>query len=57
MKKYLAQVMMSYYVYVEVEAETQDAAKAQALREAWRAQANGEGLWGNVVDIQEGEAK
>jgi len=60
MKKYQVMVAMSYYVWVEVEAETQDLAKDQALRKAWRAQANGDGYWGeepSVLEIQEGEAK
>jgi len=60
MKKYQMQVRMSYYVWVEVEAETQDSAKDQALRKAWRAQANGDGCWGeepSVIEIQEGEAE
>jgi len=60
MKKYQVMVAMSYYVWVEVEAETQDSAEDQALRKAWRAQANGDGYWGeepSVLEIQEGEAK
>jgi hypothetical protein len=58
MKKYQMQVRMSYYVWVEVEAETQDSAQDQALRKAWRAQANGDGYWGeepSVMEIREGE--
>jgi hypothetical protein len=60
MKKYQMQVRMSYYVWVEVEAETQDSAEDQALRKAWRAQANGDGCWGeesNVVEILKGESE
>jgi len=60
MKKYQVMVAMSYYVWVEVEAETQDSAQDQALRKAWRAQANGDGYWGeepSVLEIQEGEAE
>ena len=60
MKKYQVRVKLSYYAWVEVEAETQDSAQDQALRKAWRAQANGDGYWGeepSVLEIQEGEAE
>ena len=60
MKKYQVEVQMSYYVLVDVEAETKDSARNQALRKAWRAQANGEGVWGEepeVIELKEGEAK
>lgn len=60
MKKYQVQVKMSYYVWVEVEAQTQDSVKDQALRKAWRAQANGEGVWGEepkVLEIVEGDTE
>lgn len=60
MKKYQVRVKLSYYAWVEVEAETQDSAQDQALRKAWRAQANGDGYWGeepSVLEIQEGESK
>ena len=58
MKTYQVMVAMSYYVWVEVEAEEKDSAKDKALRKAWRAQANGDGYWGeepSVMEIQEGE--
>lgn len=53
MKKYQVMVAMSYYVWVEVEAEEKDSAKDKALRKAWRAQANGEGYWGEEPSVLE----
>jgi hypothetical protein len=58
MKKYQVRVKLSYYAWVEVDAVDEESAQDQAVRKAWRAQANGEGYWGeepSVLEIQEGE--
>ena len=60
MKKYTATVHLGYYVNVEVEADNMESAYDQALRQAWREQANGNGVWGEepqVFDLTEGESK
>jgi hypothetical protein len=60
MKKYQVQVKMSYYAWVEVEAENEDSAKSQALRKAWREQSLGHGVWGEepeVLELKEGESE
>jgi hypothetical protein len=49
---------LSYYAYVEVDAEDADIAHDKAIREAWRMQERGEGVWGEeptVYDLIEGE--
>jgi hypothetical protein len=49
---------LSYYAYVEVDAENADIAYDKAIREAWRMQERGEGVWGEepeVYDLTEGE--
>ena len=58
MKKYTAQVRMSYYAWVEVEAQDEHAAKDQGIRKAWRELDKGYGCWGEepeVLDLAEGE--
>jgi hypothetical protein len=60
MKKYQVQVKMSYYAWVDVEAENEDSARDQALRKAWRSQAHGDGCWGEepeVLELKEGESE
>ncbi len=60
MKKYQVQVKMSYYAWVDVDAENEDSAKSQALRKAWREQSLGYGAWGEepeVLEIKEGESE
>jgi hypothetical protein len=57
MKKYQVQVKMSYYTWVDVEAENEDSARDQALRKAWRQQSLGYGVWGEepeVLELKEG---
>lgn len=59
-ERYTVQVRMSYYANVEVEADSQDQAEAQALRQAHRAMEKGQGCWGeepSVVEITKGESK
>jgi len=59
-ERYTVQVRMSYYANVEVEADSQDQAEAQALRQAHRAMDRGDGCWGeepSVVEITKGESK
>ena len=51
MKQYTAQVRMSYYAWVVVEAESEHSAKEQALRQAWRMQERGEGVWGEEPEV------
>jgi hypothetical protein len=53
MKKYQAMVCMSYYVWVDVEADSEDSARDQALRKGWRSQANGDGNWGEEPEVLE----
>lgn len=56
MKKYTATVQQSYYVYVEVEADNAEQAHDLALRQAWREQDAGRGVWGEeptVYDLTE----
>jgi hypothetical protein len=58
MKDYQVQVRMSYYVWVDVQADNKEFAEAQALRMAWRDHARGEGVWGEepeVLDVVEGK--
>jgi hypothetical protein len=57
-ERYRVQVRLSYYADVEVEADDEDQAKAQALRQAHRAMERGEGCWGeepSVTHITKGE--
>ena len=60
-ERYRVQVRLSYYANVEIEADDEDQAKAQALRQAHRAMDRGDGCWGeepSVVEItKEGEEK
>jgi hypothetical protein len=56
--KFTARVRLSYYAYVEVDAEDEDIAYDKAIRKAWRMQERGEGVWGEepeVYDLTEGE--
>ena len=56
MKAYQVQVRLSYYAYVEVEANDEHQAQAQALRKAHWAMDHGQGCWGEepeVVSIDE----
>ena len=58
MGKFTATVRLSYYVNVEVEAENDYIAHDKAIREAWRLQERGMGVWGEeptVYDLTEGE--
>ena len=58
MSKFTARVRLSYYVQVEVEAENDYIAHDLAIREAWRLQERGAGVWGEeptVYDLTEGE--
>jgi hypothetical protein len=60
MKKFTVQVRMSYYAWIVVEAESEYSAKDQAIRQAWRAQDKGEGVWGEepeVLTLIEGEVQ
>ena len=60
MKKYTATVHLGYYINVEVEADNMESAYDQALRQAWREQEKGNGVWGEepqVFDLTEGESK
>ena len=45
MSKFTARVRLSYFAYVEVDAEDADIAYDKAIREAWRLQGKGEGVW------------
>ena len=65
-KRYQMRVRMSYYVDVEVSANTLEQAKDLAIRAAPRAMARGDGCWGaepSVTDYiqmdadEEGESK
>ena len=62
MKRYQMQVRLSYYVWVDVEAESEYSAKDQAVRKAWRELDRHHGVWGeepevlNVTEMQ-GESK
>ena len=59
MKRYKAQVKMSYYVWVSVDALDEHSARDRAIRTAWRAQDEGYGVWGEepeVIELKEGEA-
>ena len=59
-ERYTVQVRLSYYANVEVEADSQDQAEAQALRQAHRAMEKGQGCWGeepSVTHITKGESK
>ena len=60
MGKFTATVRLTYHVYVEVEAENDYTAHDKAIREAWRLQEKGEGMWGEepmVYELTEGESK
>jgi hypothetical protein len=53
-------VCMSYYVWVLVEASDTESAEDQAIRKAWKAQANGSGYWGeepSVLELIEGHSE
>lgn len=55
-KRYHMRVRMSYYAEVEVEADSLEQAKDQALRRAPSAMARGHGSWGEepwVVEVVE----
>jgi len=60
-ERYTVQVRLSYYADVEVEADSQDQAEAQALRQAHRAMEKGQGCWGEEPSVthitKEGESK
>jgi hypothetical protein len=51
MNKYSAEVRMSYYVWVDVEAVDEYSAKAQALRGAHEEQKLGMGVWGEEPEV------
>lgn len=51
MKRYQMQVRLSYYAWVEVEAETEHAAKDQATRKAWREMDRQNGTWGEEPEV------
>ena len=58
MNKYSAEVRLTYYVWVDVEASNEFSAKDQALRRAGREQSRGTGVWGEepqVTVVIEGE--
>ena len=60
MKRYQMQVRLSYYVWVDVEAENEHSAKDQATRKAWREMDKQRGCWGEepeVLDVTEGETQ
>lgn len=63
MKKYQMQVRLSYYVWVDVEAEDDHSARNQAVRRAWREMDKQRGCWGedpevfNEVVLTQGEKK
>lgn len=60
-ERYTVQVCLSYYADVEVEADDEHSAKAQALRQAHRAMERGQGCWGEEPSVthitKEGESK
>ena len=54
MKEYQIQVRLSYYVWVDVEAEHEHSAVDQAVRKAWFEMDKQRGCWGEepkVLDI------
>ena len=56
MGKFVARVRLSYYVNVEVEADNDYNAHDLAIRQAWREQDKGRGVWGEeptVYDLTE----
>ena len=60
MKQYQAQVRLSYYVWVDVEAQDEHSAKDQAIRKAWREMDKQYGVWGEepeVINFSEGDGK
>ena len=60
MKQYQAQVRLSYYVWVDVEAQDEHSAKDQAIRKAWREMDRQHGVWGEepeVINFSEGDGK
>ena len=63
MRKYQMQVRLSYYVWVDVEAEDDYSARDQAVRRAWREMDKQQGCWGedpevlDAVVLTEGETQ
>lgn len=58
MKRYQAQVRLSYYVWVDIEtdADSEFAIHDAAIRKAWHEQSKGTGVWGEepeVLDVME----
>jgi hypothetical protein len=56
MKNYRMQVRLTYHVWVDVEAENEHIAKAEATRKAWREMEKQNGCWGEepqVLDMLE----
>lgn len=51
MKKYQMRVRLSYYVWVEVEAEDDYSARNQATRQAWREMDKQRGEWGEEPEV------
>ena len=51
MKRYQMQVRLSYYVWVDVEAESEYSAKDQAVRLAWREMDKQRGCWGEEPEV------
>ena len=51
MKKYQMQVRLSYYVWVDVEAEDDYSARTQAVRQAWREMDKQHGCWGEEPEV------
>ena len=59
MKQYRVQVRLSYYAWVDVEANDEHQASDQAIRKAWHAMEKGSGAWGEeprVMHLEETEA-
>ena len=52
MKNYRVNVRLSYYVYVDVEAENDEQAFDKARRLAWQEQEKGRGVWGEEPEVQ-----
>jgi hypothetical protein len=52
MKNYRVNVRLSYYVYVDVEADNDEDAHDQAVRLAWREANKGRGVWGDEPQVQ-----
>ena len=51
MKRYQMQVRLSYYVWVDVEAESDYSARDQATRLAWREMDKQHGCWGEEPEV------